>query len=120
MNDNDERETIENRIRMAIETLGEYDLETDDIGDIIHEIADGCVPVYTYDILECAMNDNSLATDEPECGPAFDGTPTPVNIIAANIYERITQALWDYQASIDDADDINLKDAEPVGSTWGG
>lgn len=92
-------ETIENLIKMAIENLSEYDsgiLEgTDDLGDVIHEIADGTVPIYTHDILECATNDNSLATDVPELGPAFDGTPTPVNIIAANIFERIEQALWD-------------------------
>src|SRR2546425_442882 len=63
--------------------------------DVIHEIADSCVPVYTSQLLELANDDNGLATDEPELGPAFDGTPTPVNIIAANVYERLTAALWD-------------------------
>jgi len=63
--------------------------------DVIHEIADSCVPVYTSQLLELANEDNGLATEEPELGPAFDGTPTPVNIIAANIYERLTAALWD-------------------------
>lgn len=57
--------------------------------DVIHEIADSCVPVYTSQLLELANGDNCLATDEPEIGPAFDGTPTPVNIIAANVYERL-------------------------------
>ena len=64
--------------------------------DVIHEVADGHVPVYTYDILALAAEDNGLATAEPELGPAFDGTPTPVNIIAANIYEAITTDLWEY------------------------
>jgi len=96
-------ETIENLINMAIENLSEYDLGTDDWSDIIHEIADGMVPVYTSDIMECARNDNSLATVEPELGPAFDGTPTPINIIAANIFERIEEALWkEYQTFIDE------------------
>ena len=28
-------------------------------------------------------------------GPAFDGSPTPVNIIAANVYERLTADLFE-------------------------
>ena len=63
--------------------------------DVIAEIADSSVPVYYSDLLELANEDNSLATDEPEIGPAFDGSPTPVNIIAANVYEAITAHLWE-------------------------
>jgi hypothetical protein len=63
--------------------------------DVIHEVADSHVPVYTSQLLELANDDNSLATDEPEIGPAFDGAPTPVNVIAANVYERLTAVLWD-------------------------
>ncbi len=80
----------------TIENLSEYDLATDDIDDVVHEIADGMVPVYTYDIMHCATTDNALATDVPELGPCFDGAPTPVNIIAANIYERILDALREH------------------------
>ena len=43
---------------------------------MIHEIADSSVPVYTSDLLALACADTSLATDEPELGPAFDGSPT--------------------------------------------
>lgn len=64
--------------------------------DAIHEVADGAVPVYTGDLMELAAQDIALATDEPEIGPAFDGSPTPVNIVAANVYERITAALWEF------------------------
>ena len=63
--------------------------------DIVHEIADSNVPVYTSDILEVASNDIDMATLEPELGPAYDGSPTPVNIIAANIYEAITEHLYE-------------------------
>ncbi len=73
--------------------------------DVIHEIADSCVPVYTSQLLELANGDNCLATDEPELGPAFDGSPTPVNIIAANVYERLTAVLWDEWREIEDGDD---------------
>jgi hypothetical protein len=62
--------------------------------DVIHEVADAMVPCYTSDLLALANDDNGLATDEPELGPAFDGAPTPVNVIAANVYERLTAALW--------------------------
>jgi len=63
--------------------------------DVIHEIADGSVPVYTSVLLELACEENSLATDTPELGPAFDGSPSPTNIIAANVYEAVEAALWD-------------------------
>lgn len=68
----------------------------DDIGDIIAETADTNTPIYTWDILQYAANNFNLAVDEPEIGPAFDGSPTPVNIIAANIYEAIQNDLWEY------------------------
>ncbi len=67
----------------------------DEPHDVIHEIADSCVPVYTSELLELACQDAALATDEPECGPAFDGAPSPVNIIAANVYERLTADLFE-------------------------
>jgi len=62
--------------------------------DVVAEIADGSVPIYNNDLITCAYHDMSLAVDEPECGPAFDGTPTPCNIIAANIYERVSNELY--------------------------
>lgn len=80
--------------------------------DRIHEIADGSVPVYTYDILQLAADNIDLATNEPELGPAFDGSPTPVNIIAANIFERIEEACWDewrrLEAEAEDAPDCAI------------
>lgn len=69
--------------------------------DMVMELADGWVPIYTYDILQYAANDLALAVDEPECGPAFDGSPTPINIIAANIWDRLqavaSEALYELQ-----------------------
>lgn len=67
-----------------------------DIGDTIHELADGLVPVYTSDLMSLAAENLNLATDTPELGPAFDGSPTPVNIVAANVYEYLTGVLWEY------------------------
>ena len=68
--------------------------------DTIFEIADSSVPIYTSDILQMAADNIGLALEEPEIGPAFDGTSTPINIIAANIFEEITQELWNELESI--------------------
>lgn len=66
------------------------------VGDLIAEIADTSVPMYNGTLLELASKEHELALAEPECGPAFDGSPTPINIIAANIYEAISEHLWSH------------------------
>lgn len=63
--------------------------------DVIAEIADSSIPVYTSDLLALACEDNSLVVEAPELGAAFDGSPTPANIIAANVYERVTADLFE-------------------------
>ena len=68
---------------------------TDEPHDIISEIADGSVPVYTYALMQLGADNLGLATSAPELGPAFDGSPTPVNIIAANVYEALEAACWE-------------------------
>jgi len=80
----------------------EFGPRADEPHDVIHEIADGAVPVYTSDLLALACEDNGLATDAPELGPAFDGSPTPVNIIAANLFESIEAALWNEWSVIEE------------------
>lgn len=83
----------------AIEELKDWMNENpgnDEPHDEIFEIADSSVPVYTSDILNLASENINLAVDVPESGPAFDGSATPVNIIAANIFEYIENALWEY------------------------
>lgn len=73
----------------------EYDLlDVQYPDDCVHEVADSFVPIYNYDLLQYAANCLDLAVDEPELGPAFDGSPTPVNIIAANIYEAVSNYLY--------------------------
>lgn len=74
----------------------EYNLDETDISEAIHEVADTSTPIYTGDLMQLAADNLNLATDEPELGPAFDGSPTPINIIAANIYEAIEADLWGY------------------------
>ena len=64
--------------------------------DIIFDVSDSNVPFYTSDLLDVASNDNWVATNDPSLGPAFDGSPTPTNIIAANIFEGIEERLWEF------------------------
>lgn len=85
----------------------EFGPSGDYVGDVIHEIADSAVPVYTANLMQLAADDINLATAEPEIGPAFDGSPTPVNIIAANVYEAIEAALWETWREIEEADAEN-------------
>lgn len=87
--------TLQSLVDGAIDELKEQAQDARDIGDLIHEIADWWVPIYTHTILEVASSKIRLAFDEPELWPAFNGKPTPVNLIAANIYEAIVEALRD-------------------------
>ncbi len=62
--------------------------------EVMHEIADAAVPTYSYELCQLAADNlGELALTEPEMGPAFDGAPTPINIIAANVYEAVKEAL---------------------------
>jgi hypothetical protein len=84
-----------------------------DVEDDIFEVADGAVPIYNSDLLEVASNSPDMALLAPECGPAFDGTPTPINIIAANIYEAITAELYGVaQALEEEADEREMEEEE--------
>ena len=64
--------------------------------DMIQEIVEAWLPLYTYDLLTLARENLYLATAEPELGPAFDGSPTPINIIAANVYEYLWEKAWNH------------------------
>ena len=84
----------------AVEELKEWCRENPDddptYNGTLHEFVDGAVPVYNYDLLQIAADlSNGVALTEPEVGPAFDGTSTPINIIAANVYEAVEAALWE-------------------------
>ncbi|MHA2094587.1 MAG: hypothetical protein ACW98F_08160 [Candidatus Hodarchaeales archaeon] len=88
--------TLEQLKKDALTELKELLIDNPDQDeyDIIAEIADSSTPIYTSDILQLAADNIDLAVVEPEIGPAFDGSPTPVNIIAANIYEEIQKELF--------------------------
>lgn len=89
--------TLESIISDAVEELEEWLEEHPDADPTydgtLHEIADSAVPIYNQDLIELAGENYLLALTEPEIGPAFDGSNTPINLIAANVYEAVTDAL---------------------------
>ena len=64
-----------------------------EIYDIIHSCSDENVPLHRGDLMELAREYPDLMTDEPELGPAFGGEPTPINLLAANVFEWIVEGL---------------------------
>lgn len=64
----------------------------DYIDDLIPEIADNNIPVYTYDLLQYASNNFDLNEPSDLCSD----NPSATDIITANIYELLTQELYDY------------------------
>lgn len=59
----------------------------EDIYGPIYEIADSLVPCQTWDLLELALDNLRIASVQPEWWPSFDWSNTPINLIAANVYE---------------------------------
>ena len=88
----------EDLIEGAIEDLQERidwcekEEEIYDEDDLISEIADNNIPIYTYDLLQYASNNfdliykNDLCSEDADC----------IQIIQANIYELLTEELYDY------------------------
>ncbi len=72
----------------------EFGPRGDDASDVIHEIADSSIPVYTCDLLSLACGAPSLATDEPEIVGA-EHFGTALSIIVGNLYERLSAALFE-------------------------
>ena len=80
-------EELEDRLKWNKENK-----EDQDTDDLIHEIADNNIPIYTYDLLQYASNNfdlleqNDLVNDQPDV----------ISIIQANIYELLMEDLYEY------------------------
>ena len=108
---------LQDIINRAVEALQAWcvdNLDSDPTDNgILHEFADGAVPIYNYDLLQLATDlTNGLALTEPEIGPAFDGTPTPINIIAANVYEAVEAELHEEWRRIEEGREETDSDYE--------
>ena len=63
--------------------------------DMVSEIADSSVPVYTYELAQVAQASMDVLLHENELPPAFDGSPTVTNLIATAIYELVQESLYE-------------------------
>ncbi|MHA2277623.1 MAG: hypothetical protein ACXAC2_17725 [Candidatus Kariarchaeaceae archaeon] len=89
------RESLKEQLEYKAELDGDEVYFSGEDSDTIFEVTDSSVPIYTAELIRLAADNVYLATNEPELGPAFDGSPTPVNIIAANVFEEINNHLWE-------------------------
>ena len=78
----------------ACDTYDEEIEHYDDEDDGIHEIADGAVPIYYWDIAQYAAWNTWLMTEKPEINP--DGNAH--DQIQANIYSAICKGLYEHIA----------------------
>ena len=74
----------------ACDTYDEQIEHYDDENDAVHEIADGAVPIYYYDIGQYAAHNSWLMTETPEINPNSNAHDQ----IQANIYEAICEGLY--------------------------
>ncbi len=93
------RESVREAIREYIEENPDIDNGREIIQNInddgrIHEIVDGAVPIYSQEILDVGR-DSEIYGHANELPPAFDGEPTPINIIATSIYEVLDETAWE-------------------------
>ena len=84
----------EDLIEGAIEDLQEEIKKdyTENYDDLISEIADNNIPIYTYDLLQYASNNFDLIEPNDLCLDSARVTET----ITANIYEVLIDALYEY------------------------
>ena len=85
---------IEGAIEDLQDRIKEEEIKIDEIelDDAISEIADNNIPIYTYDLLQYASNNFDLIEPNDLCLDSARVTET----ITANIYEVLTEALYEY------------------------
>jgi hypothetical protein len=83
-------EDLQDRIKEEEIKLDEkYAIEID---DLIHEVADNNIPIYTYDLLQYASNNFDLIYKNELCSKDADC----IQIITMNIYEMLTEHLYNH------------------------
>ena len=72
------------------------------VSDLIHECADGAVPIYTGEMLDVFGSDMALWYIEPDNG--FEGCEGITEAISRVIYDAINQALYEYASELEGDD----------------
>jgi len=81
-------EELEDCIKWNKDNKENYELD-----DLIPEVADNNIPIYTYELLQYASNTLWLATEPNDlCSENADA----IKVIQANIYEALTEALHEH------------------------
>ena len=88
------RDLIEGAQEELEEQIKWYEKEEEnyDSDDLISEVADNNIPIYTYELLQYASNNfnliykNDLCSDDADC----------IQIIQSNIYELLMEDLYEY------------------------
>ena len=88
------RDLIEGAEEELEEQIKWYEKEEEDYEehDLIAEVSDNNIPIYTYELLQYASNNfdlidkNDLCSDDAGC----------IQIIQANIYELLNESLYEY------------------------
>ena len=80
-------EDLQDRIQWCKEEKEDFEID-----DLISEIADNNIPIYTYDLLQYATNNFNLIEPSDLCSDS----PSVRQIITANIYEVLIEALYEY------------------------
>ena len=81
---------LDDAIQELKDTIKREDIEVESaIEDTILEIADGCVPIYTYDLFRYGAENYGTLNDKPEweCGDDM------VKILQTNIYTYLVDGL---------------------------
>jgi hypothetical protein len=86
---------------MRMDEIISGELTTSEAQDRLCEIVDSSVPIYHADLLALALDDLSLALEQPECGRASNGEPTAINVIEDCVYERISNEVGDIINDVD-------------------
>ena len=77
--------------------------DVDDIDDRMSEIADGCVPIYTYDLFRYGAENYGTLNDKPE----WECDNDMVKILQANIYCYLKEGLSEAYEEIKDKEDTD-------------
>ena len=80
-------EDLQDRIEWCEKEEERYDED-----DLISEVADNNIPIYTYDLLQYASNNFDLIQPNDLAGEY----PDVIKIIQCNIYEMLTEHLYNH------------------------
>ena len=88
------RDLIEGAEEELEEQIKWYEKEEEDYEehDLIAEVSDNNIPIYTYDLLQYASNNFDLLQPNDLAGDS----PNVDKIIQSNIYEILNESLYEY------------------------